>query len=81
LEFQDGWITQQDQQTFFFFRSSLCKTLIRICFVSIVKKRHILLLTFDPTKKIKKRKEKKEKKIKIQEDIHEESLEDCSSWW
>jgi hypothetical protein len=48
----------------FFFRSSLCKTLIRICSVSIVKKRHILLLTFDPTKKIKKRKEKKEKKSK-----------------
>jgi len=30
----------------------------------------------------KSRKEKKKgKKIKIQEDIHEESLEDYSSWW
>jgi hypothetical protein len=63
----------------FFFTSSLCKTLIRICFVSIVKpiSSFILLLTFDPTKKSRKI---KKNKFKIQEDIHEESLEDCSSW-
>jgi hypothetical protein len=37
-----------------------------------------LLLTFDPTKNQEKKKEKNRKrKSKIQEDIHEENLEDC----
>jgi hypothetical protein len=34
----------------------------------------MLLPTFDPIKN-------QEKKFKIQEDIYEESLEDCPSWW
>jgi len=37
----------------------------------------MLLLTFDPIKN----QEKNRKKSKLQEDIHEESLEDYPSWW
>jgi hypothetical protein len=49
---------------------------MRFCFISIVKRGHLLLLIFYPTKK--SRKEKKNQKI--QEDIHEENLEDCPGW-
>jgi hypothetical protein len=35
----------------FFFTSLLCKTLMRFCFVSIVKREHLLLPNFDLTKK------------------------------
>jgi hypothetical protein len=37
----------------------------------------MLLLNFDPIKN----QEKNRKKSKLQEDIHEESLEDYPSWW
>ena len=33
----DGWITQQ-VDIYFFFTSSLCKTLMRFCFVSVIKR-------------------------------------------
>ena len=57
----------------FFFISLLCKTLMRFCFVSTVKREHLLLSNFDLTKKSlvvtyflsqKNRKEKKIKKYK-----------------
>jgi hypothetical protein len=35
----------------------------------------LLLSIFDPVQNQEK------KKSKIQEDIHEDSLEDCPSWW
>lgn len=39
-----GWVDhQQVKQTFFFFTSLLCKTLMRLCSVNIEKKRHMLL--------------------------------------
>jgi hypothetical protein len=38
----------------------------------------LLLSIFDPTKKSRK---KEKKNLKIQEDTHDESLEDCPSWW
>jgi hypothetical protein len=41
-----------------------------------------LLPIFDPTKKSRKKEKKIEKEdLKIQEDTHDESLEDCPSWW
>jgi len=39
----------------------------------------MLLPTFDPTKNEGKKNRKRKSKIK--EDIYEESLEDCPSWW
>jgi hypothetical protein len=39
----------------------------------------LLLPTFDPIKKSRKKIEKR--KFKIQEDMYEESLEDCPSRW
>jgi len=52
--------------------------------VTIVKKKHLLLSNFNPTKNQENKKEKRKKKkrkSKIQDDIHKESLEDCPSWW
>jgi hypothetical protein len=40
----------------------------------------LLLLTFDPIKNQEKKINRKIKS-KIQEDIHEENLEHCPSWW
>jgi hypothetical protein len=38
----------------------------------------MLLLTFEP---IKNQEKIEKKKSKLQEDIHEESIEDYPSWW
>jgi len=76
-----GWVDHPTSQTnTFFFTSSLCKTLMRFFFVSIVKRRHLLLPIFTPQNKLRKEKENNRKrKSKIQEDTHEESLEYCPS--
>jgi hypothetical protein len=52
---------------------------MRFCFVTIVKREHLLLPNFDPIKNQEKKIEKI--KSKIQDNIHKESLEDCPSWW
>jgi len=41
----------------------------------------VLLSTFEPKKKNHEKKKNRKRKSKIQEDIHEESQEDCPSWW
>jgi hypothetical protein len=42
----------------------------------------VLLPTFDSIKNQEKKKEKnRRRKSKIQEDIHEKSLDDCPNWW
>jgi hypothetical protein len=43
---------------YFFFTSSLCKIMRRFCFVSIVKRWYMLLLTFDPIKNQEKNRKK-----------------------
>jgi len=64
----------------FFFTSSLCKILMRFCFISIVKRGYLFLLTFLPIKKNQEKKKlNKKRNPKKQDDIHEESLEDCPS--
>jgi hypothetical protein len=41
----------------------------------------VLLLTFDPITNQEKKIKNRKRKFKIQEDIHEEILEDYPIWW
>jgi len=53
---------------------------MRFCFISIVKRGYLFLLTFLPIKKNQEKKKlNKKRNPKKQDDIHEESLEDCPS--